>query len=197
MKTKNAYRHLSISERAFIVMCLSSALGLAGCQQGSEEKAEQKIDESTERTTEKLEGAKETVEDRAEQAKENIDKSAEATKENLEYKQKRVEEAGEKAKDTIEESAEKTKESIGTKTQSAENVVNDSVITTKIKTEFLADPLLKSTQISVTTVGGVASLSGAVDSQQSIDRALQIARNVKGVKSVENNLVVSAVPDKR
>ncbi|MGZ8165616.1 MAG: BON domain-containing protein, partial [Methylobacter sp.] len=40
------------------------------------------------------------------------------------------------------------------------------------------------------------SLSGTVDSQQSIDRALQIARTVKDVKSVENNLVVSAVPDK-
>jgi hyperosmotically inducible protein len=196
MKIKNEYKHLSVSERGLLIVCLSAVMGLAGCQQGTEEKAEQKIDESTERTTEKLESAKETVEDRAEQAKERIDKSAEATKENLEYKQERVEEAGEKAKDTIEESTDKTKESIGTKAQTAENVVNDSVITTKIKADILADPLLKSTQISVTTVGGVVSLSGTVDSQQGIDRALQIARNVKDVKSVENNLVVSSVPDK-
>jgi len=53
----------------------------------------------------------------------------------------------------------------------------------------LSDPLLKVSQISVTTTNGVVKLSGTVDSQQGIDRATEIARSVKDVKSVENSLV--------
>ncbi len=63
-------------------------------------------------------------------------------------------------------------------------------ITAKIKAEILSDPLLKVSQISVTTTNGVVSLSGTVDSRQSVDRALEIARSVKSVKSVENGLVL-------
>lgn len=214
MKTKNEYKHLSISERGLVIACLSAVVGLVGCQQGTEEKAEQKIDraaenaeqkidESTERASEKLENTKEAVDDRAEAAKDRIEDSTDATKENLDYAEKKIDETGEKTKDNVDQTAEKTseninesKESVSTKAQSAENVINDSVITTKIKTAILADPLLKSSQIRVTTVGGVVSLSGAVDSQQSIERALQIARTDKDVKSVENNLVVNSVPDK-
>jgi hypothetical protein len=70
-----------------------------------------------------------------------------------------------------------------------EEYMDDSAITAKIKAEILSDPLLKVSQINVTTTNGVVSLSGTVDSQQSIDRALAIARSVKDVKSVENGLV--------
>jgi osmotically-inducible protein OsmY len=50
--------------------------------------------------------------------------------------------------------------------------------------------LLKSSEITVTTTNGVVMLGGAVDSQQSIVRALQIARASQSVKSVENSLAV-------
>ena len=68
--------------------------------------------------------------------------------------------------------------------------MDDSAITAKIKAEILSDPLLKVSQISVTTTNGVVKLSGVVDSQQSIDRAVEIVRSNRNVKSVENNLVV-------
>jgi hyperosmotically inducible protein len=68
--------------------------------------------------------------------------------------------------------------------------MDDSAITAKIKAEILSDPLLKVSQINVTTTNNVVMLSGVVDSQQSIDRAMEIVRSVKNVKSVENNLVV-------
>ena len=69
-------------------------------------------------------------------------------------------------------------------------VVDDSVITTKIKTQLANDEFLKSFQISVETRKGIVELSGFVDSQKAKDKADQIARGVEGVKSVKNALIV-------
>jgi len=69
-------------------------------------------------------------------------------------------------------------------------VVDDSVITTKIKSMLAADEFLKSFQISVETRKGIVELSGFVDSQKAVDKAGQIARGVEGVKSVRNDLIV-------
>ena len=68
--------------------------------------------------------------------------------------------------------------------------VDDSVITTKVKSLLAADDFLKSFQISVETYKGIVQLSGFVNSQQAVDKAGQITRDVKGVKSVKNNLIV-------
>ena len=68
--------------------------------------------------------------------------------------------------------------------------VDDSVITTKVKSLLAADDFLKSFQISVETYKGIVQLSGFVDSQKAVDKAGEIARGVKGVKSVKNNLNV-------
>jgi hyperosmotically inducible protein len=68
--------------------------------------------------------------------------------------------------------------------------VDDSVITTKIKSLLAADDFLKSFQISVETRKGIVQLSGFVNTQQAVDKAGQITRTDKGVKSVKNNLIV-------
>ncbi len=64
--------------------------------------------------------------------------------------------------------------------------VDDSVITTKVKAELLNEPNLSSGQINVETFKGVVQLSGFVSSQADINRAVEIARGVGGVKSVKN-----------
>ena len=69
-------------------------------------------------------------------------------------------------------------------------VVDDSFITTKIKSMLAADEFLKSFQISVETRKGIVELSGFVDSQKAKDKAGQVARSVEGVKSVVNALIV-------
>ena len=76
------------------------------------------------------------------------------------------------------------------KQESTGEYVDDSVITTKVKTELANDEFLKSFQISVETRKGIVELSGFVDSQKAKDRAGQIARGVGGVKSVQNALIV-------
>jgi hypothetical protein len=68
--------------------------------------------------------------------------------------------------------------------------MDDSVITAKIKQDILGDPLLKSSQINVTTENGVVKLSGSVDSQQTIDRVKAIAQSVTDVKAVESDQLV-------
>ena len=76
------------------------------------------------------------------------------------------------------------------KHESTGQYIDNSVITTKVKSQLANDDFLKSFQISVETFKGVVQLSGFVDSQAAADKAAQIARNVEGVKSVKNNLVV-------
>jgi osmotically-inducible protein OsmY len=66
--------------------------------------------------------------------------------------------------------------------------VDDTVITTKVKTEILSEPSLKSAEINVETFKGVVQLSGFVNSQEDINRAVRVARSVKGVVSVRNDM---------
>ena len=76
------------------------------------------------------------------------------------------------------------------KQESTGEFVDDSVITTKVKSLLAGDDFLKSFQISVETRKGIVQLSGFVDSQNAVNKADQIARGVGGVKSVKNNLIV-------
>jgi hypothetical protein len=76
------------------------------------------------------------------------------------------------------------------KQESTGEYVDDSVITTKVKTLLAADDFLKSFQIGVETYNGIVQLSGFVNSQQAVDKAVEITKSVKGVKSVKNNLIV-------
>ena len=76
------------------------------------------------------------------------------------------------------------------KQSSTGEYVDDSVITTKVKSLLAADDFLKSFQVGVETYKGVVQLSGFVASQAAVDKAVEIARSVKGVKSVKNDLIV-------
>jgi len=104
-----------------------------------------------------------------------------------------AEEAGRKLDQTAERMGnqiEATKESMGERADRTGNYLEDAAITAKIKAEILGDSALKVMRIGVTTTDGVVTLSGTVDSQLSLDRASEVARDIQGVASVENNLVV-------
>jgi hyperosmotically inducible protein len=76
------------------------------------------------------------------------------------------------------------------KQESTGEYIDDSVITTKVKSLLAEDDFVKSFQISVETYKGSVQLSGFVGSQKAVDKAGEIARSVKGVTSVKNNLIV-------
>ena len=66
--------------------------------------------------------------------------------------------------------------------------VDDAVITTKVKAAVLAEPTLNSAEINVETFKGRVQLSGFVNSQADINQATAVARAVKGVTSVANDM---------
>lgn len=68
--------------------------------------------------------------------------------------------------------------------------IDDSVITTKVKAEIFQDASLKSSEINVETFKGVVQLSGFVNSQADINKAIEVSRTVKGVTSVKNDMRV-------
>jgi hyperosmotically inducible periplasmic protein len=76
------------------------------------------------------------------------------------------------------------------KTDQAGVFMDDAAITANVKAELANDPMLKDSPIIVTTTNGTVRLSGTVDSQQIIDRALEITRKVKNVQATENGMVV-------
>jgi len=74
-----------------------------------------------------------------------------------------------------------TKESTG-------EYVDDTVITTRVKTAIFNEPSLKSGEINVETFKGTVQLTGFVSSRASIDKAAEVARGVPGVTSVRNDM---------
>ena len=66
--------------------------------------------------------------------------------------------------------------------------IDDKVITAEVKAALLNDPEVKVLQINVETYNGVVQLSGFVDNPAQIPRATEVAKHVKGVKSVKNDL---------
>jgi len=74
--------------------------------------------------------------------------------------------------------------------ETAGDYVDDTAITSKVIAEIVNDPTLKASEVGVETMKSVVQLSGFVDSSQKAARAGELARNVPGVQSVRNNLIV-------
>ena len=68
--------------------------------------------------------------------------------------------------------------------------VDDAVVTAKVKAAVLAEPSLKSAEINVETSKGRVQLSGFVSSRADIKKAVEVAKGVKGVKSVKNDMIL-------
>jgi hyperosmotically inducible periplasmic protein len=75
-------------------------------------------------------------------------------------------------------------------TTKAATAMDDTAITTKVKAAIVADPKLSALQISVDTKGAVVTLSGNVDNASAREEALRVARDVTGVQTVIDNLVI-------
>ncbi len=68
--------------------------------------------------------------------------------------------------------------------------IDDSLITAKVKAALVADPELKATEINVETFKGTVQLSGFVDTREHVQKAVTVARDVRGVKEVKNAMAV-------
>lgn len=69
--------------------------------------------------------------------------------------------------------------------------MDDATITTRVKTVLLNDPQVAATKIDVSTAGGVVTLSGSVKSKAEEARAIELTRQITGVRDVKSTLLVS------
>jgi osmotically-inducible protein OsmY len=77
--------------------------------------------------------------------------------------------------------------STGTQEDSGE-YLSDTWITTKVKAALVGDSLVKATEVNVETFKGIVQLSGFVSSDQAMDQAVLVAKNIEGVTSVKNDM---------
>jgi len=94
--------------------------------------------------------------------------------------------AGEKTKSGAEKVVDKTKEGLS----KTGEVITDGWITTRVKSKFIGEDLLKDSDISVQTSDHVVTLTGTVRSAAGRARAVEQAKEVEGVHRVVDRIVI-------
>jgi len=100
-------------------------------------------------------------------------------------------EAGREIREESREATDAAKElgrDAGDAADRAGAVMTDAAVTSAVKTKFLADTAVSGFKIDVDTRDGIVTLSGRVPTKAEADRAVAIARDTSGARSVVNNL---------
>lgn len=136
--------------------------GVAAKADKTMDKAEAKADKTMDKAEAKTEKAKDKAADKTEKAKDKADSKADKV--------------ADKSKDVVSETGE---------------AITDAWITTKVKTDFVGEDLLKGSDINVDTNNHVVTLKGTVASAAGRARAMEIAKTTKGVTRVVDNLTIA------
>ncbi|MEQ6436995.1 BON domain-containing protein [Comamonas sp. w2-DMI] len=165
-----------MTKRYVQIMAVTAlAFGLAACGKNDDSQtAGQKLDSAISQTKEAADSAGKKLEEGASQA-------GNATTNALDKAGDKISSAADSAGAKIEEGAAK-----------AGQALDDAGITAAIKAELIKAPEVSALKVDVDTKGGVVTLSGTVPSEAVKNRAGDIAKGVKGVASVNNNLAVQA-----
>jgi hyperosmotically inducible periplasmic protein len=105
--------------------------------------------------------------------------------------------SADKMKESASEATGNMKESMGEMQDSADQYLDDAVITAQVKEKLVSDQTTKAYQISVETLNGTVQLSGFVQSADEKSQAGEIAAGVTGVKSVKNDLILKSKTEGR
>lgn len=76
------------------------------------------------------------------------------------------------------------------KTADTRTAMSDTMITTKVKAEMAADPVVKAMDVHVETQKGIVMLSGFVPTKAEADKAVEVARKVEGVQEVKSSIQI-------
>ncbi|MEO5897592.1 MAG: BON domain-containing protein [Vicinamibacterales bacterium] len=74
------------------------------------------------------------------------------------------------------------------------DTIDDATITTRVKTSFVNDPVVGAMRIDVETFKGVVTLSGRAKSKQDEQKAIELARKIRGVVDVKSTLQIEPPP---
>ncbi|WP_445370827.1 BON domain-containing protein [Methylomonas sp. HW2-6] len=195
-----------VQKKLSILGYLFVALGITACQpDGQTEKAGQKIDKAVDTTGQAIEQTADKAGQQLGAAKDSVAQQAETTGEYLDKSAQNAKAALDEAGTQIDQAIGKTEKQMAVAKDSVTDTANatggyldDAIISAKIKTKLLSDDFLKLAPIEVTTVNGVVTLRGTVDSEQLVGRAIGLVNSQEHVKSVQNELLVKAsVPSKQ
>jgi len=92
--------------------------------------------------------------------------------------------------DKADASKPANEKSTASKKESPGEYFDDATITAKVKAAILEEPTLKSAEINVETYKGIVQLTGFVSTRAEINKAVAVAKGVKGVKSVKNDMIL-------
>lgn len=149
---------------ALMLAVLMIVFGLAGCEKEGSDKAGKKVERTTENTAPTASGQT----DRPAGKMQGIQK--------------------EPANPTIQNIKEQP---VVPSTESTGGYIDDEEITEQVKEALSNDPMLSESRIEVTTTQGVVKLNGTVDSEQSMNKARELAASRQGVKSVQTDISIS------
>lgn len=90
----------------------------------------------------------------------------------------------------IKEGTSAAGKQVGDAVEDVGKTVEDASITSAVKMKFANDELVSASTIDVDTRQGQVTLTGTVQSQTALDRALELARSVDGVRGVHSNLTI-------
>jgi hyperosmotically inducible periplasmic protein len=96
----------------------------------------------------------------------------------------------EQAANTAEKKIDEAGNVVTAKSAATGEVLGDAALTAKVRSALIAEPGLNSLTIDVEASAGIVTLRGTADTAANRDKAVQLASNVEGVKSVRNDLVV-------
>jgi hyperosmotically inducible protein len=150
-----------------------------------------KVDSASRRAIDKAEDKTDKTMDKA---ADKSDKAGEKTESTMRKAADKTEKAGEKTADAARSTgsaAKKTGEKGKDGVIDVDANINDAWITTKVKTDFINEDLLKGSNINVDTNNHIVTLKGTVASEAGRARALQIAKTTKGVSRVVDQLTIA------
>ncbi|MBS0341116.1 MAG: BON domain-containing protein [Proteobacteria bacterium] len=144
----------------------AATLALTGCDKGENRAAGEKVDEAVARTEHAADEAKSKTEQMAREARAKVESSDMGS---------RVADAAKDAGSAVAKAAD------------------DATITAAVSAGLAKDPDLSAIKIDVDTQAGKVTLRGPAPTPVAKERAEQIAKNVKGVSSVDNQLEVKTM----
>ncbi len=192
------------------VVALAIAAGLSACERKiSAEEVGRKIDQSVEKAAvaadKKLDAAGAALREQAAEARQAARAAAsdassairetakdvrQATREATSEAGRTISDKTADARNAVRDSTSGASSAIRESTADARKLAGDAALTAKVKAALMREPGLRSLAIDVDTTNGIVTLNGTVDSAANLDRALQVAIAVEGVKIVNNNLSV-------
>ena len=104
---------------------------------------------------------------------------------------KKIDQVTENVSTSVSNATDKADQVVKKQANTAGQAMDDTTITTKVKSELLSEPGMHSMKITVVTEKGIVTLSGSADTQAKIDKAIRLAGAVEGVQSVKSKLVVT------